>query len=340
MQRNLRGYVLGSFLISAMGFAACSSDDDDDITGTGGSETGGVAGATTKATAKGGGGPTGGTTAKTGTGGSAPTSSAQGGSAPASSAQGGSSHSSSSVAAGAPGAGAPGSGGASTAAGGATGGTTSAAAGHAGVGQAGEAGAPTAGAAGASNVATLHEWTFESGLEDWAITDKWTGSIVIDGTDGVTLTQSGGAATWTVPFTVDWDGTGTMPPTQEAYIHQPATSLDLAGKTVTLRVRWVSGGTGTTAGVTTAFAFYAAFNDSDGTFKNFLLGSLASWASDMGAGYKDLTVTLPTTETNDFDPSHVASFSISVTASLWTDTPQPTFDYATAVFAIDSIAYQ
>lgn len=344
MQRSLSGYIVGSILLGAMGFAACSSDDDGDDDGVGGSEIGGAAGATTKV------GGAGGATTKTGTGGSAPTSSAQGGSHPtSSSAQGGSTSISSVPTAGTTAvAGAP-SGGATATGGAATGGTTAAggmtateAAGAGGMGQAGEAGAPTAGAAGAnSTTPTVNGWTFDSGLESWTVPAA-SDSHVLDMANGVLFMQVvDGVVTWGIPFVRKWNGMGSPPPEQSSYVGVNTPNIDLAGKTVTVRSKWVSGGTGSTTGVSAAFDFYVTFNDSDGSIKRYPTTptGFTSGSGDKGGAFKDLTVTLPATPDGEFNPASIKNVAVSVTASMWTDTPQPTFDYDSVVFYIDSVTH-
>lgn len=334
MQRNLRGYVLGSFLMGAMGFAACSSDDEGDDIGVGGSDVGGAAGAKTGTTGKvGGAGPTGGTTAKGGAGGatSGPTSSsAQGGStSPGSSATGGSTTTSTTVAAGAPGnGGSSAQGGSSQAAGSpATGGVaptggTTAAGGVTGVaGNAGNAGADpgVAGAAGASSSAPPPVWPFDA-LDGWTTTTQaqWGSSIV----DATTFTVSGGVGTLTIPFTAG---------TQVGMIAVGGVNANLTGKTITVRIRHVSGGKA--AGENIAFTTVATIQDANYTGSS-VEGSQFT-AVPVADEFSEFTYAVPAAA-GDFDPVSVTNIRFSIRADTWgTPAATPT----TAVFAIDSITY-
>jgi hypothetical protein len=331
MQRNLRGYVLGSFLIGAMGFAACSSDDEGDDTGVGGSEMGGAGGTKVgTTTVKGGAGPTGGTTA---TGGVGATTSGPGSTAPV---QGGTGPTSSGVptagtsstdAAGAPGiGGATGVGGA-TATGGApgggataTGGTTASGGTTGLAGAAGSAGADpgVAGAAGATSTTPPPPvWPFDA-ADGWTATTAGWGDVLAD----TTFETTDGVGILYAPYSAT---------SQLGMISISGLNLDLTGKTLTVRVRHVSGGKA--EGDSISFTSGMVFQDESYTPASAV--EAHQFTAAPPSEFQEFSYTVPAASA-EFDPVYVRTVRFSFRADVWGTTGTVT----PATFAIDYITYQ
>ncbi len=373
MTMTTRSLLLGSIFLCGIGFTACSDDSTDDTsaggtgaagTGSGGKATGtggaarggsaGVGGVANGGTNTGGVGMvatagaagavvlgTGGAAAGApGTGGVAGTPVATGGAATGGKATGGAPMAGS---AGTPAA-TGGAAGTPAAAGGAaagsagtpvaSGGAAAGAAGALGAGGAAAGSAGTAGAAGAAGAAFTKIWSFEA-VDGWGIKAS-TGEVTrIDASAGTTLVTglTSGIATWTVPFVAAANTAITQTGLENNF-----TAVDMTGKTVTLNIRWVSGGIGVAAAATGGFDVYIAANDADLTEgASSYVGALA--LADRGAAaFKSFTYTVPMAAA-PWEPTAIRQLNIRLDSRYWTADPQPVFDYTTAVFEIDSVTY-
>ena len=197
----------------------------------------------------------------------------------------------------------------------------------AGGGAGGEAGTNTV--AGAAGLAAVNRWDFNS-LDGWTV--KPADSFIplrIDATAGTTLQVSGGIARLTVPF-----GTSSNTSLQTTAIQRsidPAVSM--SGLTLTLKLRWVSGGVGSVASAEGGFDVYLIPSDADWTEGVTGKGELT--LGDRGAAtFKQFSYAIPASDAT-WDPSSIQQLQLRIDSKYWLG---PVFDYTTAVFEIDSIA--
>jgi hypothetical protein len=186
-----------------------------------------------------------------------------------------------------------------------------------------------------TSVAPILNNTFDSSTDGWAPFKYWDGCTSCYST-GVTLTAASGVATLTLPLdtaanTAIWTSTlGTT---------TGAPWSNLGGKTVTVKMRWVSGGIGPATGATGGFDVYIIASDGDWTEGS---GNFQFVGSDAGAtAFKEFAFTIPDAN-GSFDPATIQRLAIRIDTKFWTNStdPQPVFDYVPAVFEIDSVVVQ
>jgi hypothetical protein len=177
-------------------------------------------------------------------------------------------------------------------------------------------------------------WELDA-LEGWGIKAGTLSEPRVDATAGTTLTTelTPGIATWTVPFVEAANAAIT-----QTAIENNFTAVNMTGKTITLKIRWVSGGIGVASDATGGFDVFIIASDADLTEgESNYVGALA--LADRGAtAFKTFTYTVPDAAA-PWEPDAVRNLSIRLDSRYWSADPQPVFDYTTAEFEVDSITY-
>ena len=138
----------------------------------------------------------------------------------------------------------------------------------------------------------------------------------------------------TMVLTANWPeeaSTGTLKAIAEINAQGDA-RWDLSGRTVTVRVRWVSGSDTDNNG----FNVYLEVNDEDWSY----LGPALGETFDASDSYYEWSYTFPSAPEGDFDPSTVRQLNVRFDTKFWEDeaTP-PAFSYETTVFEIDAVVW-
>ncbi len=107
---------------------------------------------------------------------------------------------------------------------------------------------------------------------------------------------------------------------------------DLSGRTVTVRVRWVSGSDMDNNG----FNVYFEANDDDWSYVGPSLGETFDATED----FYEWSYTFPSAPEGDFDPSVVRQLNVRFDTKFWEDeNGPPSFSYDTTIFEIDAIVW-
>lgn len=149
-------------------------------------------------------------------------------------------------------------------------------------------------------------------------------------------TATAEAGCGSVLLTADWPeaaNSGTLKAIFEITDADDGDRWDLSGRTVTVRVRWLSGGGTDNNG----YNLYFETNDEDWGYMGPSLGELTS-----PGDFMDFTAEFPWEETDGFDPATIRQMALRFDTKFWTDENYPptfSYDAEPAVFEIDAIVW-
>lgn len=191
-----------------------------------------------------------------------------------------------------------------------------------GSGEGGGAGAPVVG------YDMGYHFTDPDQMDEWHLKTSYCDDCI----DTATLEAGCG----TVLLTADWPeaaNSGTLKAVFEITDADDGDRWDLSGRTVTVRVRWLSGGGTDNNG----YNLYFETNDEDWGYMGPSLGELTS-----PGDFMDFTAEFPWNETDGFDPATIRQMALRFDTKFWTDENYPptfSYDAEPAVFEIDAIVW-
>jgi len=111
-------------------------------------------------------------------------------------------------------------------------------------------------------------------------------------------------------------------------------TVNMTDLTLTLKIRWVSGGVGTVAGAEGGFDVYLIPSDINWT--EGVAGRGEFTLADRGAAaFKQIPYVIPAADAA-WDPSSIQQLQVRIDSKYWAGA---TFDYTPAIFEIDSISF-